>query len=461
MRSITVLALLSLVATPALAIDPLDLAGSCVEAADALPCAAWRTLLPHAGRAAYPSEAPIVPTASGTLVFAAVREGNPPSSAVEAIDSATGAPLWTSAWLNGRGVGYAGEPSGLAANEDVAILLLRGFQVAAFDLADGSMRWYVDVVDGNRFREADALALDADAGVAYAAGVRSPTEGGARLLLAAIDAASGARRWTTDLGRGGTTLGIGTAGDLVYVLAETSRGGSLFALRALDGSVAWTRSFARDDAQVVPLEIAVSPDESKLAVVTGVFPPELPIGEAPISLHKVNAALAVLDAATGAIRWTFEAPTAYYSASWPYEVEWTPSGESLLLAVAPGTCPPVLLCVDACCEILRFEATTGEIDWVSNIPYYAWDLEVASDGKRFLVAQQHLANPGLVRIGVSAFDLETGALQWVRSTGAPERDTRAPNLALAPDGSRALVSAASGAPAWTNEQPFAAAFDLP
>lgn len=137
---------------------------------------------------------------------------------VRALDAGSGAEVWRPADHEGLGEGVA--------VRDGRLYAASGRTVAAFDAADGTVRWTFEG-EGEAFRS-PAVAD----GTAY---VRSiPTEHG-RSSVVALDAATGEPRWRADLGAcNGPPAAVGS--DLVYV---PTGNGTVEALRRDDGRVAW------------------------------------------------------------------------------------------------------------------------------------------------------------------------------------------------------------------------------
>lgn len=168
-----------------------------------------------------------VPAVGGGRVYVATGPG------LAALDQATGRVVWAQRYGPAGGTPAA---ANLVAHGDQVFVPAEGGAYAV-DAASGALRW-THVGDSLTAR----AALSADADAVYA-GTRD------RRLLA-LDAADGRTRWAADVGRGwrygGLTLGSAVAGDTVYAAAVRyltantyGRAGVVVALDRRTGAELW------------------------------------------------------------------------------------------------------------------------------------------------------------------------------------------------------------------------------
>lgn len=146
-----------------------------------------------------------------------------------ALDARTGQPRWERALPSGPGIGNLPNANIVASND---LVFVPAWELYALDRASGAVRWKAGDIDD--YPAASSIALEGDLVI---------TPGAGRHLFA-FDAATGTRRWKTDLG--GRPFAPVVAGGVVYVGTRAQIGGSsslgagkVFALRSDNGAILW------------------------------------------------------------------------------------------------------------------------------------------------------------------------------------------------------------------------------
>ena len=180
-----------------------------------------------------------------------------------------------------------------------------GFEVAAYDAADGTPQWssvYPDCSGESHV----AMALSQDGSTVYAAGF-----GNAGFATVAFDASTGGQRWATvdsDLRVDGDiapSVAAGPEGDRVFVLADSACKPICFgqplvtvAYDAATGSRLWESRYDSGGANY-PADLGVSADGSQV-FATG--QEQMPCFS-PCRATQVNGPLVAYDAETGSEAW--------------------------------------------------------------------------------------------------------------------------------------------------------------
>jgi outer membrane protein assembly factor BamB len=255
---------------------------------------AWSTTLP--GAVSYPL------IASGRIFVTTAGLGAGYGTQLHAFDAATGAVAWGPVAIPGT---YFW--SGTAFDQGTVFVLNADGVLRAFDAATGTQRWSVKMPAQHMFG-APPVAVD---GTVYVHGSGS---GG---TLFAIDSASGAVRWQTNLGGGGNGSPA-VVDDAVYVSYPCY----VHRIDALTGAIAWTWSggciggggrtpvvangsvYARDTLGGSGVILNAS-----TGVQTGTFgagsPSHMPAVTAQSEFIVANGTLQAFDVATRAVRWSF------------------------------------------------------------------------------------------------------------------------------------------------------------
>ena len=271
----------------------------------------------------------------GGMVYLVSGEGT-----LRAIDLATGTEHWSAA-LGAR-------PTGSPLLLDGQVLVPMDDGLRAVSMTDGTLAW--------KTSGTHPLSTPALTGGRVVVSAEDGT-------VSAVDPATGAIAWSTDIGAGVDTSPAATE-DTVVVGTRT---GQVVALSAVDGTVRW-HTDTGDGARVgTP---AISDGRVYIATLDG---------GGPKSSH-----IRALDLATGAVLWTFDSPDGVPS--------YTPSVVDGL-AITEGESGAVT----------ALDATTGAMIWQSLMPGLVETVPAVADGVVY----------GASNDGVAfGLDAATGASLW-------------------------------------------------
>jgi hypothetical protein len=346
--------------------------------------------------------------------------------------------------------------------------------VIAFDTGDGNIRWVASLgAEGSdAFR---AVAVSPDGESVYAAG-RLRGWPDADLLVAELDGATGAIRWTD------THAGSGGLDDEALDAALSPDGERLFVTGELDRRIDYQAQLERGDIITLaydteertrlwtsvhdgpmglrdePANLAVSPD-GRQVFVAGRQDADFYSG-----VYTEDIAVLAHDAATGARTWarSFDGPAS--SADEAEAVAVSPDGATVYvngtMTVHEVVGPDRAMSLATSMVTLALGSSDGETTWSSvldgpgQISEYGRDLAVSPDGRR--VYATAISGPLWVASGVGnatltdapldaatvAYDAADGSQVWIgRYNGGPggSAPTRSSGMTLNPDGSRVFV----------------------
>jgi outer membrane protein assembly factor BamB len=375
-----------------------------------------------------------------------------------ALDTATGARRWV-ARVDGPDSG-TDEGRAVAPTPDGALVVTAGYvaaggdqdiAVAAHDAATGDLRWSVtyDLARGFDL----GLGLAVAAGRAYVAGLSEAPGGDWDATILALDAATGARAWATQLGGAGQqrahAVAVTPDGSFVVVagLSEAAPGMAMLLTAGLDaatGAVRWT---ALDGG---PSQIGDPDSDAQLALLDGATLVASAAGQGAdgtLDIHVVAR-----DAATGALAWAarhaqpegVDRPHALAVAPW--------------VVLVAGATEPKGDGGSADYVTFALNAANGEELWAARFNGLgsrtdrALALAVSPDGARVFVAGESFGTPAEIHVnpidagagtgldyGTVAYRVADGVRLWAAQYDGANSVDRARGIAVTPDGARVIV----------------------
>jgi WD40 repeat protein len=439
------------------AITGLALCATGAAAASASPAAAqsataasgtklWEARFTGAGRGAFSSGAAVSPDGSVLFTAGAAEKrlhevgGIAEEGTVLAYHAGTGTVLWRASYnpsqrSDSNFYALAVSPDGSAVYATGGTAPATGKRqsavIGAYSAATGAPIWTNATAAPGPGR---SLALAPDGSTVYVATGANTSTGGPDVV--AVNAATGAIRWTSAPGTGS-----------VYQIIASPDGSEVFALgydesftpvvTAYDtatGAVRWTVT----PTQLTPESIAVSPDASKVAI-TG-----LDVGPSGNILHTV-----AYDAATGTALWSkqYKGPN---GSSDGYAVTFSPDSATVFAAGATREAGVNNLYYVA---VLAYHAATGASVWQSTLPAFSlgttWtdQIAVSPDGSRVFVTGVGSASSPLA-FSTAALDAATGAKLWAlgHHVHGNQWHSFPTSIVVSPDGTRVFVSGTLNSP---------------
>lgn len=423
---------------------------------------------------------------SGTRVYVAgdrYASGFVDSSSAEsdllvaALDAATGETVWVAALDLSADEADLDRVRDLAVSADgnavYAVGSGRGPLILwALDAATGEQAWLRTLsLDGPNtavFGKFVEVSPDGKRVYAAADGRVADTSKHTQFLAFAFNASTGATVWSTELGSSeceaqDTAFGFSMApnGTRLFLTGMTTRCATRFdlatyALDAEEGHVAWERVHAGPGEQEdSPRSLTVAPDGSRVYAAG----------------HEGGTMLTLAyDAWTGQAAWSARSNKSP-GADAAFDVEASPDGSRVFvtgITDADGFHPDFYT--------VAYDAATGSELWSSQYSgflrtievstvEYAFDLEVAPDGSRVVVAGTG-TNPSDADYLTVAYDASTGEREWVARFHGPEPRSKDWGLfaELSPDGQTAYVAGIqNGSPSFSSEKADIAtvAYSLP
>ena len=355
----------------------------------------------------------------GSLLWSHVRVGAP-----EAIDigthlsvSADGARLW----VGGR----------VEAPESS----LRDYYVASFLTHDGSLQWEVERDFAQSTDELYDLALDPDEDRVLVTGRSFSQDQNYDALTLALDSLTGGELWATATGAAGA-LDSGEAlcvdAARVYVTGTGAQVAGTHALDLQTGAVLWA-----SQPDVRGVDVVHDPKADALYVFETL---------APLVFFDGDVRVSRLDPSDGSVQWASDWNTPAPSTSSDHAVALRlADGGARVLALTSTTLNGAPSGPTTVSQVLSFDASNGAASWQFlydhpggglDVPA---DLQLASDGSAALVA-------GRASVTAEGFDAllfrvdGAGGLDWLQAVqNQGPGDDRSASLALAPDGSLALL----------------------
>jgi hypothetical protein len=332
--------------------------------------------------------------------------------------------------------GLGGTDTAAGAASDLDML------VVAFDVATGARRWASTFPGTARMPspEAMAIAVAPDGRTVFA--TASLFDGGDQhgSATVAIDAATGATRWTAIEDSGAMNasgLAVDPTGHRVYVVGQRATDdGSVavtLAYDALTGEQQWSSEYSAPTGRSGAWRVAANPDGHRLYVAVA----DLDEGGA-----TTDVVLLVLDTATGEQRTATHYPTKGFP---PAGIAVSADGSRVVVEeanLATNLNNAVTLGYDADGTRL-WEARFAGCDQFkcSARPWYSGPVTVSADGSRVFVTSLGVLVAGGTVFHTTAYDGKTGAQLW--STPHPWNVGDCfcgPSVATSPDGKDVYIA---------------------
>ena len=448
------LPVLATVAITALALTTAGTAAaSATPAAAGSPAAAsgaklWQASFTGAGRGAFGTGAAVSP--DGSVLFTAgaaakrVREagGVAEEGTVLAYHAGTGTVLWRASYnpsqrsysvFDALALSPDGSTVYATGGTAAAVGKHQSAVIVAYNAATGAPIWTNASAAPGPDR---SIAVSPDGSTLFVVTGANISGEGAGPDIVALNAATGAVRWTANPGTGSAYRIVASSdGSTVFILGyNESFTPIVAACDAATGVVRWTVT----PAQLTPESIAVSPDASKVAI-TG-----LDFGPSGNILRTV-----AYDAATGTALWSkqYKGPN---GSSDGYAVTFSPDSATVFAAGATREAGVNNLYYVAA---LAYHAATGVSVWQSTLPAFGlgttWtdQIAVSPDGSRVFVTGVGSASSP-VAFSTAALDAATGAKLWALGHHVHGNQWRSfpTSIVVSPDGARVFVSGTLNSP---------------
>lgn len=398
--------LLALVAGPSAASAP----SPCETPSLPLRCATWREHYDGSGKT--DSLLDVAAAPDGRRVYAAgvtVDGSNRPRALVLALDAETGERLWErtmadpSTSVSATALAVAPDGTrvyvmGSGYGPDVSL----DYRVWAFD-AGGQQRWaaaYDHTTEGFDQDDARAIAVSPDGGRVVVTGASYSKGTKYDVATVAWDAGTGEREWVArhagpfDGDDIGTAVAIGADGS-VHVAGGEGASGQALTVLSHDGETGAVRWSSRlHTGTGTANELAVTPDGATLVVG----------GAVRTATAGYEFAVAALDAAGGATRWSYVHPSPVPGDDVAYGVAVSPDGRTAAATGYTGAADWEALTV-------AFDLASGATLWTAVQPGPGTDagleIGIASSGATFITG--YASYPARPMVTAYAAD---GTLRW-------------------------------------------------
>lgn len=390
---------------------------------------------PYAPGAEWSTDVAVDPSGDRVYVTGVGYRQGRPSIQTVAFDR-TGSFLWVQRHL-GAGAGLA---PAVATSPDGATVYVTGasrpegersaFAILAYDAATGTPRWvtrWESLVEGGDASPTVLLASP-DGSEVYVAGTAEGPGTGVDWETVAIDAATGAVRWSARLGGAGrgydlvTSAALSPAGDRLFINGYLSGGGGMDMhtvaystgrdASSPAGTTLWAASY---DGGAGLMDsswgIAVAPDGSRV-VVTGQSEAS-PV--APLNQSKRDLTTVAYDARSGAQRWVarWRNPQSEPFAAWGNgrTVAFDASGQRLVIG-GQASGPPGSTSVGI---VIGYDAATGTQRWHDVISPLGRQIDVAARSVSVARDGTTYVSGGAVGAGDAftiALDVVDGVRRW-------------------------------------------------
>lgn len=406
----------------------------------------WEARFTAAGRGAFGSEVAVSP--DGSVVFAAgaaqkrVHEpnGTPLEGTILAYHAGTGAVLWRASYNPGqrsysdfRALAVSPDGSAVYATGGTAPASGKSQSAVtgAYNAATGAPIW----TDVSAAPGPDrSIAVSPDGSTVFV--TTGATGGTAAPNVVALNAATGAVRWTASVGIADQVI-VSPDGATAFILGENASFiPVLAAYDAATGAAQWTDTLA----PMSPASMAVSPDGSKV-VVTG--------------LARTAAGLSLLTraygAATGTVLWSRQY-TGPNGASYGSMVTVSPDSATVFVAGATLTAGNLGQHIVA---VWAYDAATGASVWQTTLPAFRLptaddtdQIAVSPDGSKVFIGASANSGSPAGAYSAAAFDAATGATLWAlgRHLSGTDWHSFSASMAVSPDGSQIFVTGTVDSP---------------
>lgn len=370
------------------------------------------------------------------------------STFLVAVDSATGAQLWSNS--KGAGQSIAVSPDGkiVFVIKPVAGTGGANFWTAAFDASTGRQLW-VQQYNGNA-SGADrptALAVSPDNGTVFVTGTSPGKSSGKDFATVAYAVASGKRLWVSRFNAHGrssdfpTGIAVSPNGGSVFVTGFTFGGtiGEVFstvAYSAATGKSSWSRSYGQPNRQNAATALAVSPDGHHV-IVTGESHVKGAAGD--------SIATIAYSASTGSQTWLRRYHGAHDRADLPAVVLTSKrdGGSVFVAGSSTGSAADYLVVV--------YHAATGANKWVRSFPEEGFETEglggavLSATGRVLYLAGSAFVVPGGEEPAHSltvAVNAHQGTQLWSKTVDTTFPDQVAGWISPSPGGSAVYIGVA-------------------